>query len=553
MDTHASFLGLPSAIRLRIYLMVIPQSGYPNNLNPERSYSEIRPYKDAFNLMLTCQMTYTEASPMLYSGNHFFIRYQDHGNLTALRYLLPSSVASICHLTIHLNVSSCEQGSLCCKGHSMSIMHDCTRKHGQPLRSSSSGYQALLSEWRCVVSYLNMHIQPSKLNLYFICDVEDVETAKAIMEPLLDQRLPTLASCNIRLGEDCDNFLYDLAWKAAAQAMRQQHVEKKSSQKPFQFLDLPLELQYKILEYTDLVAPHCEVTWNPNDGLYLHYFQIFRDDYYCPPEIHSSICQIRNCARFLNNGCFCQRYHAAFSPICNCWCPPIPLFLVSRSFHALAQHVFFSKNHFVIMPFGGVYYEAPKSTPLQFEASVFLRDVVPSRLLHLLKFLEVVIPPADPDYMSSESSAYKDWDKTISYLQRTLYPGQLTLRIYFHDFRCLIEASPYRKSFISREQGFQTIIATYDRILLPLSRLQGLLNWCFIHAAWPWAWTPDGIQMMLHHSKTIRRDQLQIEDRLEKQVMGDKSEFARNNEPEESQWLQFFNGYADQIRCQGIF
>ena len=127
-------------------------------------------------------------------------------------------------------------------------------------------------------------------------------------------------------------------------------------------------------------------------------------------------------------------------------------------------------------------------------------------MLHLLKFLEAVIPPADPDYMSSESSAYTDWDKAVAYLQETLCPGWLTSRIYFHDFRCLHEASPYRKSVISREQGIQTIIAMYERILVPLSRLQGLLNWCFVHAAWPWAWTPDGSQMMLDHFETTERD-----------------------------------------------
>lgn len=55
--------------------------------------------------------------------------------------------------------------------------------------------------------------------------------------------------------------------------------------------------------------------------------------------------------------------------------------------------------------------------------------------------------------------------------------------------------------------------------------------------------------------ETAERDQLQIEEGLEEQVMGDSydSEFAPNNEPEASQWLEFFDGYADQIRFNGIF
>lgn len=100
-------------------------------------------------------------------------------------------------------------------------MHDCIEKHDQPLKSSSPGYQTLLSEWLCVASYLNMHVPQSKLHLYMICDVDDFETAEEIIKPLLNWRLPSVASCNIRLGQDCNLALYDLARKAAAQAMRQ--------------------------------------------------------------------------------------------------------------------------------------------------------------------------------------------------------------------------------------------------------------------------------------------------------------------------------------------
>ena len=108
--------------------------------------------------------------------------------------------------------------------------------------------------------------------------------------------------------------------------MQQSTIEEQSFQKPFRFLDLPLELQYQILEYTDSVAPRRDITWNPKDGFYLHYCRLFcEDDDDCPPEIHSS-CQLRDCNQVLDNGCFCRRHHAAFSPIWNCRCPPMPYF-----------------------------------------------------------------------------------------------------------------------------------------------------------------------------------------------------------------------------------
>lgn len=127
----------------------------------------------------------------------------------------------------------------------------------------------VLSEWLCVVSYLNMHVPPSRLHLSLICDVKDFETAEEITKLPLDWRFPPVASCNIRLGQDCNLALYDLARKAAAQAMRQP-MDDQSSQKPFRFLDLSLELQYQILEHTDLVTPRREIAWNPKDGFYIH-------------------------------------------------------------------------------------------------------------------------------------------------------------------------------------------------------------------------------------------------------------------------------------------
>ena len=268
----------------------------------------------------------------------------------------------------------------------MSAMENMTSLLGRPL-----GIR-LLSEWLHVVSYIKVHIPPSQLHLSLVCDVEDLQIAEALVKPLLDGGLPPLTSCDVRLGRD-DNFaLRDRARKAVTHTMGQSRQdEDKFDQKPFRFLDFPLELQYQIFEHTDLVSPRREVTWNPDDGFYLHYDRLWceEENGSCPPEIHAS-CRRRNCYMLLDNGCFCHRYHAAFSSACNCWCPPIPLFLISHTLYARAQHVFFSKNCFIVMPSDT--YEASKSIPHRFEASIFLRDVVPSNMPHLLRFLEIVIP-----------------------------------------------------------------------------------------------------------------------------------------------------------------
>jgi len=67
-----------------------------------------------------------------------------------------------------------------------------------------------------------------------------------------------------------------------------------------------------------------------------------------------------------------------------------------------------------------------------------------------------------------------------------------------------------------------------------------------------------GLQMGVRRCCTTWKQLKEISfrlSRLEKQVMGDSydSEFARNNEPEASQWLKFSDGYADEVRLNGVF
>lgn len=56
--------------------------------------------------------------------------------------------------------------------------------------------------------------------------------------------------------------------------------------------------------------------------------------------------------------------------------------------------MFFSKNRFIIMPSEGRFYKAAKPAVLnRLEASIFLRDMVPLRMLHSLEIIEIIFPP----------------------------------------------------------------------------------------------------------------------------------------------------------------
>ncbi|ODM15043.1 hypothetical protein SI65_09538 [Aspergillus cristatus] len=159
------------------------------------------------------------------------------------------------------------------------------------------------------------------------------------------------------------------------------------------------------------------------------------------------------------------------------------------------------------MPSGGRFYKAAKpAVPDRLEASIFSRDIVPLRMLHSLKFLEIVFPPADLGYISLRSPAHQDWVETTSYVEDKLNLSRLTLRVYFHGFRSLSDATPHRRSVLTREEGMQTTISMYELIASPLSQLGNRLGRCFVHAAWPWAWTPEGVSTMRNNIHEVKGD-----------------------------------------------
>lgn len=519
--------------------------------------------------MLTCRTVYLELAPLVYSKRRFIINYNDPGNFTALRNLSPTALTSLHHLTVRLSANSCEDGWPCCKGPKYLVSHDCEDIHDMPLDAESPDGQARLSDWRSALAHMSAHIPQKQLNLFFICDVRDLETAKKAVEPLLDENFPVLASCNIRLGKDRDSSLENLARETAMKATGQSC--KPISTSPFRFLDLPQELQCQVLEHTDLIAPCREVSWNPREGYYLHYNVLYCEgDKYCISDGHPEICKRRSCYALLNNGCFCYRHHAVFSTICNCWCPPTALFLVSKAFSYQAKSVFFSKNRFIVMPAGEKYFLPPTEPPSRLEASIFLRDFMAPDMLRYLRFLELVFPSIEGDddsrYISVNSPAHDDWIAAIDYARDKLNPPALTVRVYFQDFRSYSEAPPSQKSAsLTREKGMRTIVNVYELLVSPLAQLAGNneLGRCFIHAAWPWAWTPDallnaGRNICKGSDDTLRwakRDEQKINRSLERLVMKDDTYdgiAAGKKKVGKSQWLQFYEACANESRFDGF-
>ena len=519
--THLrSFLCLPPAIRHRIYREagLVRESEIDLTPQPDTDSGPITAELSfSHSLLLTCRTIYAESSIVLYSTNRFFIRYRDSQSLRALRNLTPHSLSALVHLVVHLNVTSCEIGEPCCKAHpGYRRNYD---QHDKPLVASSRSARAILCEWQSTAAYIMTHINSSKLQLHFICDVEDLELALQAVEPLLNTR--TLANCAIRLGRQPNPLLQHLACKTAIQAMGHPSHHTES---PFRFLDLPKELRLQILEYTDLVTPLCEVEWNPEKRFFLRY-STWRcgGSWDCPPHLHRA-CRFRNCWEYTNIGSFCRRTHAAFSSNCHCWSPPSSLFLVCRALLEDAQAVFWMRNRFVITPSAGCNRVAT-TTPTRLEVSIFLMDVVPSRSLRFLRYLEVVFPPFEEDYIRPHEPAYQEWLRTIDHIKEQLCLPLLTLRIYMADRLPNGDGVTPFRARTTQEQAVM-IFMMYSRTLRPFSKLNGLKRF-FVHLAWPFTW---------YWTERLRS----VEQRYERLVMGSRydSVCLQKGEQVNSQWLE---------------
>ena len=528
--THRTIFCLPRAIRFRIYYEAGLVHEGDINLNGRPDADTWPSAADrAFenSLFLSCPAIYTEASSAVYSTNRFFIRYRDTRSLQLLRNLTPHSLSLLTHLTVHLNVSSCEKGNPCCKAYP--VRPKCCDSHDKPLRLSPSSRHPILSEWRSTVECIKAHLKPSRLHLHLLCDVVDIETARQAAFPLLS--IPTLASCAIRLSRTPDPLIRQLARTTAMRVMAHPSYQPEY---PFRMLDLPRELRRLIFELTDLVTPLRETEWSPLEGFKLRYSN-WRcggvGD--CAPYLHHA-CQFRNCWEDSNDGCFCGHVHAAFTSRCHCWSPPTSLFLVCRALQEDARAVFFMRNRFII----NHSQDSVKHAPLRVETSIFLTDIVPLSALHFLRYLELVFPIVDDDYLCHEPP-YQDWIRTIDLVKEELCLPLLTVRIYITDYlskgRYLpTEASSSLYSQYRSEQ-YAMIFQTFSRTLRPLSKLKELKAF-FVHLEWP---TAKYFNYLIPDVK--ERTQV-FEQDLERLVMGsDYSNMTLQKEQSmKSQWWEAF-------------
>jgi hypothetical protein len=243
--------------------------------------------------------------------------------------------------------------------------------------------------------------------------------------------------------------------------------------------------------------------------------------------------------------------------VCCCWAPPTDLFLICRALYQDAQFVFFSANRFIVHDFHATWAwdlpaaqvepqnpnaestaRAPICYPYErFAASEFLRDIVPTRCLADLRFLELVFPPYVPDGWPQDGcAALRDWSATVDWIrgESEINVPALTLRLATVD----VISSRHGRDNLTEDQGAE-ILEAYTRIIDPLRPLvrDGLAGF-YVQAAYPWRMTWDTLDQIAWYGDEWLPDIEQVlKTHFERRTRGRQHVGSRNkDEPSKSAW-----------------
>ncbi|KAK3393244.1 hypothetical protein B0H63DRAFT_491302 [Podospora didyma] len=500
METATPILRLSPQIRHRIQFENIKFISHSNDSAPSRC---------VHGLLLCYRTIYAEVSTLVYSADIFVLHYWPNRSLQPLLALTAASLAALTTLKIVLNENSCHPGATeegdagCC---------DQDWFTGPSYSRDSKSLEDEIRE-RCDRDHTRCHRPPLNRNdlratasspTALVCDLVcgDPDVVELTVAPL--RLLQPLKNCHLRLCRTRNFELQQVAkqvvqdavlwpWHHAAtplpvfgsiaastSAPTPSALQKRCSW----LLDLPSELRFHILQYTDLVTPEKEVIWGRQDGAHYHESvahcstDTFErcDSMDCPPDIHSG-CRLRRC----------WAKHTAVSSTCRCWAPPVSLFMICRTLYEDAQAVFFSCNRFII-------HDYKSNQP--FKAPPEDGDYPEERLAASQFIREALIFPAYSSrrWPRHDHPAIKDWSSTIDWLKDKINALGLTIRIVMAE-PCDGEWPRLRRD-MTEAQG-REVIAGYAYIIRPLRLLGGGsddgergLRAFYAQLELPWKWIP---------------------------------------------------------------
>ncbi|OXV08031.1 hypothetical protein Egran_04206 [Elaphomyces granulatus] len=196
---------------------------------------------------------------------------------------------------------------------------------------SFNPFQYILRRWEKFCSSVPLTI-PGLKDFSLRCRITDAETARRVLGPT--SSFPLLSRCAFYFDPLADNETLGIAKETA-------YARIRASSTPFQFLYLPVELQFLVMEHL------LTCRWDP----------------FVPPRMVSAgqiilrshkrqrvfepIC-CGTCSTSTST-CICSFRGSVFSTSCSCFTSPVPYFLVCRQMYTVAHSVFYSKNRFSLI------------------------------------------------------------------------------------------------------------------------------------------------------------------------------------------------------------
>lgn len=184
----------------------------------------------------------------------------------------------------------------------------------------------------------------------------------------------------------------------------------------FRYGDLPLEIQERVLKFTDLVSCY-DLAWTPSLGLTYDYW--LSTIHYC------STCSMAHTPSERERG-----RSTTIPRRCVCWQFPLSLFLACRWMHEAATRIFYSSNHFKVIP--GSLSDGENDT-IDVYPPPFITTLPQSALASLRSVHFIFEWPSD---FSSPELSYEAWDNAMDRLRlANLHALGITIDISCADWR----------------------------------------------------------------------------------------------------------------------
>ncbi|KAN0077914.1 hypothetical protein V8E54_006218 [Elaphomyces granulatus] len=334
-----NFLDLPEDVRIRIYQYSNLIRPCPIDVFEERKRFKSRsgacssdlldiaarmqtrsPYREQpcdhpaipLNIFRVSRAVFEDASSALYSRNRFRLTLKYLDDFRQFKQMIEPYLYLIKSLYVDLRTSDNR------------ILH--------LEKVSFNPFQYILRRWEKFCSSVPLTI-PGLKDFSLQCRIINAESARRVLGPM--SSFPLLSRCAFYFDPLGDNeTTLGIAKETAYAVIR-------ASSTPFQFLYLPVELQFLVMEHLLICR------WDPfvPPGMVSAGQIILRS--HKRQRVFEPIC-CGTCSTSTST-CFCSFRGSVFSTHCSCFTSPVPYFLVCRQMYTVAHSVFYSKNQFSLI------------------------------------------------------------------------------------------------------------------------------------------------------------------------------------------------------------